>query len=202
MGRGVAEDVERIRVVTVPRREDLDLLAVGRAAAGDPATCPFERTSTACFASFGPMARAASSPEAPSGSSSSDLSGRTTFISGIGARLEARPHAPRPSRATAGRRTPRARSTARTAPVSGIISTIVVTGSTPGSSDGERGDGDVADPPVTPQLARRDDAEPGEREDEDRQLEDDGERDQHQQHERVVVAAPEAGCRTDRSRSS
>src|SRR5262245_59162064 len=42
---------------------------------------PFERTSTACSASFGPIARAASSPVAPSGSSSSDLSGRTTFMS-------------------------------------------------------------------------------------------------------------------------
>src|SRR5215475_7568818 len=41
---------------------------------------PFERTSTACSASFGPIARAASSPVAPSGSSSSELSGRTTFM--------------------------------------------------------------------------------------------------------------------------
>src|SRR5687767_361551 len=38
------------------------------------------RTRTACSASFGPIARAASSPVAPSGSSSSDESGRTTFI--------------------------------------------------------------------------------------------------------------------------
>src|SRR3954454_7300906 len=44
-------------------------------------TLPFERTSTACSASLGPIARAASSPVAPSGSSSSDLSGRTTFMS-------------------------------------------------------------------------------------------------------------------------
>src|SRR5215216_3721308 len=44
-------------------------------------TAPFERTSTACSASFGPIARAASSPVAPSGSSSSELSGRTTFMS-------------------------------------------------------------------------------------------------------------------------
>jgi hypothetical protein len=36
--------------------------------------------STACSASFGPIARAASRPLAPSGSSSSDLSGRTTFM--------------------------------------------------------------------------------------------------------------------------
>src|SRR3954449_7357461 len=43
-------------------------------------TLPFERTSTACSASFGPIARAASRPDAPSGSSSSDLSGRTTFM--------------------------------------------------------------------------------------------------------------------------
>src|SRR5207302_3164934 len=43
-------------------------------------TRPFWRTSTACSASFGPIARAASSPVAPSGSSSSDLSGRTTFM--------------------------------------------------------------------------------------------------------------------------
>jgi hypothetical protein len=42
--------------------------------------CPFERRSTACSASFGPIARAASSPVAPSGSSSSELSGRTTFM--------------------------------------------------------------------------------------------------------------------------
>jgi hypothetical protein len=39
-----------------------------------------ERRSTACSASFGPIARAASSPVAPSGSSSSVLSGRTTFM--------------------------------------------------------------------------------------------------------------------------
>src|SRR5438046_9926370 len=43
-------------------------------------TLPFERTSTACSASFGPIARAASRPVAPSGSSSSELSGRTTFM--------------------------------------------------------------------------------------------------------------------------
>ena len=41
---------------------------------------PFERTSTACSASFGPIARAASRPVAPSGSSSSLPSGRTTFM--------------------------------------------------------------------------------------------------------------------------
>src|SRR5262245_50579929 len=41
---------------------------------------PFERTRTACSASFGPIARAASRPVAPSGSSSSELSGRTTFM--------------------------------------------------------------------------------------------------------------------------
>src|ERR671929_215838 len=43
-------------------------------------TRPFERTSTACSASFGPIARAASRPVAPSGSSSWELSGRTTFM--------------------------------------------------------------------------------------------------------------------------
>src|SRR4051812_8902563 len=43
-------------------------------------TLPLERTSTACSASLGPIARAASSPVAPSGSSSSELSGRTTFM--------------------------------------------------------------------------------------------------------------------------
>src|SRR4051812_16780882 len=43
-------------------------------------TLPFERNRTACSASLGPIARAASSPVAPSGSSSSDLSGRTTFM--------------------------------------------------------------------------------------------------------------------------
>src|SRR5439155_1785965 len=41
-------------------------------------TAPFVRTRTACSASFGPIARAASRPVAPSGSSSSDLSGRIT----------------------------------------------------------------------------------------------------------------------------
>jgi hypothetical protein len=41
---------------------------------------PFDRMSTACSASFGPIARAASSPVAPSGSSSSELSGSTTFM--------------------------------------------------------------------------------------------------------------------------
>src|SRR3954451_10743798 len=44
-------------------------------------TLPLERKSTACSASLGPIARAASRPDAPSGSSSSDLSGRTTFMS-------------------------------------------------------------------------------------------------------------------------
>src|SRR5918994_6020263 len=42
-------------------------------------TSPFVRTSTACSASLGPIARAASRPVAPSGSSSSVLSGRMTF---------------------------------------------------------------------------------------------------------------------------
>src|SRR3954462_4185409 len=42
---------------------------------------PSIRISTACSASFGPIARAASRPVAPSGSSSSELSGRTTFMS-------------------------------------------------------------------------------------------------------------------------
>src|SRR5207248_2689900 len=46
-------------------------------------TRPFARTSTACSASFGPIARAASRPEAPSGSSSSELSGRTTFMESV-----------------------------------------------------------------------------------------------------------------------
>ena len=44
--------------------------------------CPFERTTTASFASLEPIARAASRPVAPSGSSSSDRSGRTTFMEG------------------------------------------------------------------------------------------------------------------------
>src|SRR3954449_11877500 len=44
-------------------------------------TCPFDLMRTACSASFGPIARAASRPVAPSGSSSSDRSGRTTFMS-------------------------------------------------------------------------------------------------------------------------
>src|SRR5207244_2539370 len=43
-------------------------------------TWPFERTSTASSASFGPIALAASRPVAPAGSSSSELSGRTTFM--------------------------------------------------------------------------------------------------------------------------
>src|SRR6059058_2100256 len=43
-------------------------------------TRPFARTSTACSASLGPIARAASRPDAPAGSSSSELSGRTTFM--------------------------------------------------------------------------------------------------------------------------
>src|SRR4051794_34162754 len=43
-------------------------------------TLPLERISTACSASLGPIARAASSPDAPSGSSSSELSGKTTFM--------------------------------------------------------------------------------------------------------------------------
>ena len=47
-----------------------------RAAARRSCTRPFERTSTASSASFGPIAAAASSPVAPSGSSSSDESGR------------------------------------------------------------------------------------------------------------------------------
>src|SRR3954453_16025718 len=44
-------------------------------------TCPLARTSTACSASFGPIAPAASRPVASSGSSSSELSGRTIFMS-------------------------------------------------------------------------------------------------------------------------
>src|SRR5213592_4572581 len=43
-------------------------------------TRPFARTSTACSASFGPIARAASRPDAPAGSSSSELSGSSTFM--------------------------------------------------------------------------------------------------------------------------
>src|SRR5262245_12979692 len=43
-------------------------------------TFPSTRASTACSASFGPIARAASSAVAPSGSSSSDASGSTTFM--------------------------------------------------------------------------------------------------------------------------
>src|SRR6266540_6854649 len=43
-------------------------------------TAPFERRSTASSASFGPIAAAASRPVAPSGSSSSDESGSTTFM--------------------------------------------------------------------------------------------------------------------------
>src|SRR4051794_40956245 len=43
-------------------------------------TVPFERSRTACSASFGPIAVAASRPVAPSGSSSSVESGRTTFM--------------------------------------------------------------------------------------------------------------------------
>src|SRR5262245_879883 len=43
-------------------------------------TWPFERNRMACSASLGPMARAASRPVAPSGSSSSLESGRTTFM--------------------------------------------------------------------------------------------------------------------------
>src|SRR5918996_6269046 len=44
---------------------------------------PFTRRSTACSASLGPMARAASRPVAPSASSSSEESGRTTFIAQV-----------------------------------------------------------------------------------------------------------------------
>src|SRR5688572_10078597 len=44
---------------------------------------PFTRASTACSASFGPIARAASRPVAPSASSSSAESGRMTFIAQV-----------------------------------------------------------------------------------------------------------------------
>ena len=44
------------------------------------ASMPAAWSSTACSASFGPIARAASRPVAPSGSSSVELSGRTTFM--------------------------------------------------------------------------------------------------------------------------
>ena len=44
---------------------------------------PFTRASTACSASLGPIARAASRPVAPSASSSSEESGRTTFIAQV-----------------------------------------------------------------------------------------------------------------------
>ena len=77
--RRVPQDVERVRIVLVAGGEDLDLLARRRAAAAGPCTCPFERTSTACSASLGPIARAASRPVAPSGSSSFEPSGSRTF---------------------------------------------------------------------------------------------------------------------------
>ena len=79
MRRRVPEDGERVRIVLVPGGQDLDLLAVLERQA-QVADLPFERSSTACSASFGPIARAASRPVAPSGSSSLDPSGSSTFM--------------------------------------------------------------------------------------------------------------------------
>ena len=73
----VAQHVEGVGVAAVARGEDLDPLAV-RKGRRRSRTLPFARTRTACSASFGPIARAASSPLAPSGSSSSVSSGRIT----------------------------------------------------------------------------------------------------------------------------
>ena len=75
----VAEDVEGVGILPVPGRQDLDLLTIVERKP-EILTSPFERTRTACSASFGPIARAASRPVAPSGSSSSERSGRMTFM--------------------------------------------------------------------------------------------------------------------------
>ena len=78
----MAQDVERVRVVVVARRQDLDRRRRRGAAGAGRAARRSTRASTACSASFGPIARAASSPLAPSGSSSAVPSGSVTFTSG------------------------------------------------------------------------------------------------------------------------
>ena len=73
------QDRERVGVLHVPRRQKPDLLAVG-----EWKTKITRRTVHAdehgLLGELGPIARAASSPEAPSGNSSSEESGSTTFI--------------------------------------------------------------------------------------------------------------------------
>ena len=75
----MAQHRERVRILAVAGGEDLDLRAVGERQAQVLRRAVASRTSTACSASFGPIARAASSPVAPSGSSSSLPSGSVTF---------------------------------------------------------------------------------------------------------------------------
>ena len=75
----VAEDVERVRIVLVAGRQDLDLLAVGerQAQVADVAVRADEHR---LLGELRADRARASSPVAPSGSSSSELSGRTTFM--------------------------------------------------------------------------------------------------------------------------
>ena len=87
--RRVAEDVQRVGIVAVARREDLDLAAVRERQPQilDVAVRAHEH---GLLGELGPDRLRGIEPEAPSGSSSSDLSGRTTLISGVAARLERR----------------------------------------------------------------------------------------------------------------
>ena len=74
---------------------------------------------------------------------------------------------------------------------SGTSSIAVVSGSTPGKADGDHRDDHVAEPAVLAQARGRGDPEPDEADDEDRKLEDDPDREQRQEGERVVGARPD-----------
>ncbi len=75
--------------------------------------------------------------------------------------------------------------------ISGIISKVVVTGSTPGSATAITAIDRQADPPGAAQPGGRQDAQVHEPEHDDRHLEDEPDREQHLRAERVVVARPD-----------
>ena len=134
----VAEDVERVGIVAVPRRQDLDRARRPRAAAGGRARAAVGADEHGLLRELRPDRARGVEPVAPSGSSSSDLSGRTTFtIAGYRAVDRAGfepPRAPPPRAPTADRRRPRARSRARRAPSAGSSPSSSSPGRRPGSA--------------------------------------------------------------------
>ena len=66
----MAQDVQRIRILAVARREDLERGAVGQRQPEVTGLAVDAGEHAACSASFGPTARAASSALEPAGSSS------------------------------------------------------------------------------------------------------------------------------------